>query len=59
LEEAMDTGPEALAVYLKHYTHIFIEDGREGEVVPTFHISKTMDQDYASDSIPTLQHRAS
>jgi hypothetical protein len=59
LEEAVDTGPEALVAYLKHYTHIFVEDGREGEVVPTFHISKTTDQDYASDLIPIPQHRAS
>jgi hypothetical protein len=42
-------------IYLKHYTHLFVEDGREGEVVPTFHISKTTYQDYTSDSIPISQ----
>jgi hypothetical protein len=39
-------------VYLKHYAHLFITDGREGEVVPTFHISKTSDLNSASDPIP-------
>jgi hypothetical protein len=39
-------------VYLKHYAHLFVEDGQEGEVVPTFHISKTTDLDSASDPIP-------
>ena len=56
LEEAMDAGPNILAVYLKGYTHLFIEDGREGEVVPTFHISKTTDLDSASDPVP-IPHR--
>ena len=48
----MDAGPDIVAVYLKRYTHLFIKDGREGEDVPTFHISKTMDLDSASGPIP-------
>jgi hypothetical protein len=43
-------------VYLKCYTHLFVEDGREGEVVPTFHISNTTDLDSTSDPIP-ITHR--
>ena len=58
LEEALDVGLDALAVYLKRYTHLFVEDGREGEIVPTFHISKTMDLDSASDPIPIPHHHA-
>ena len=54
LEEAVDTGPDALLKYLKRYAHIFVEDGQEGEPVPTFHISKTMDLDSASDPIPIV-----
>ena len=52
----MDTRPDALTVYLKCYAHLFVEDGREGEIVPTLHISKTMDLDSASDPIP-IPHR--
>jgi hypothetical protein len=52
----MDVEPDALAVYLKCYTHLFIKDGREGEVVPTFYISKATDLDSALDPIPIL-HR--
>jgi hypothetical protein len=52
----MDAEPDALTVYMKRYAHLFIEDGREGEIVPTFHISKTMNLDSASDPIP-IPHR--
>ena len=48
----MDTGPDTLARYLKRYAHLFVKDGQEGEPVPTFHISKTMDLDSALDPIP-------
>lgn len=49
----MDTRPDALPAYLKRYTHLFVEDGGEkGEVVPTFHISKTTDLDSTLDPIP-------
>jgi hypothetical protein len=40
LEEAVEAGPDALAVYLKRYAHLFIKDGGEGEVIPTFYIAK-------------------
>ena len=52
----MDAGPNTLAVYLKCYAHLFVEEGREGEIVPTFHISKTLDLDSALDSIPIPHH---
>jgi hypothetical protein len=55
----VDTRPDALAVYLKRYAHLFIEDGQEGEIIPTFHIGKTTDLDYASDPIPIPHHHAS
>jgi hypothetical protein len=45
----VDTGPDTLARYFKHYIHLFVEDGREGESVPTFYISKTMDLDFATN----------
>jgi hypothetical protein len=50
----MDAGPDVLAVYLKHYAHLFIKDGREGEVIPTFHISKTTDLNSALDPVPIV-----
>jgi len=54
LEEAVDAELDVLVVYLKCYTHLFIGDGQEGEVIPTFHISKTIDLDFASNLIPTM-----
>jgi hypothetical protein len=54
----VDAGPDALVVYLKHYAHLIVEDGREGEIIPTFHISKTMDLDSASDPIPISHHHS-
>jgi hypothetical protein len=54
----MDVRPDALAVYLKCYAHLFVEDGQEGEIILTFHISKTMDLDSALDPIPIPHHHA-
>ena len=56
LGEATDTGPDTLARYLKRYAHLFVEDGREGEPVPTFYISKTTDFNSASDPILIPRH---
>ena len=56
LEEAMDRGPGTLIRYLKHCVHLFIEDGREGESMPTFYINKPTDLDSALDPIP-IPHR--
>jgi hypothetical protein len=55
----VETGPDTLARYLKRYAHLFIEDGWEGEPVPTFYISKTTDLDPASDPIPIPRRPAS
>ena len=52
----MDAGPSTLTRHLKRYTHLFIEDGREGEPIATFHISKTTDLAPALDPIP-IPHR--
>lgn len=48
----MDAGPSALTRHLKHYPHLFVKDGQEGEPIATFYISKTMDLALASDLIP-------
>jgi hypothetical protein len=58
LEEDVDAGPDALRRYLKRYAHLFVEDGREGEPVPTFYISKTMDLDSASNPTPISRRSA-
>ena len=52
----MDTEPDTLIVYLKLYAHLFVKDVREGHIIPTFHISKTMDLNSTSDPIP-IPHR--
>jgi hypothetical protein len=53
LEEDVDAGPDPLRRYLRRYAHLFVEDGREGEPVPTFHTSKTTDLDSASNPTST------
>jgi hypothetical protein len=52
----MDAGPFALTRHLKCYAHLFIKDGREGEPIASFHISKTTDLTPASDLI-LIPHR--
>ena len=55
----MDVGPDVLAVYVKRYAHLFVKyGGQECDVVPTFHISKTMDLDSTSDLVPIPHHDA-
>ena len=55
----MDAGPVTLAMYLKHYAYLFVEDGGEGEPVPTFHISQATDLDSTLDPIPIPRRPAS
>ena len=58
LEEALYARLDTLTVYLKRYAHLFVKYGHEGEIVPTFHFSKTTDLDSTSDLIPILHRHA-
>ena len=55
----MDVGPDPLRRYLRPYAHLFVEDGQEGEPVPTFHINQTTDLNSTSNPTSAPRHSTS